>query len=967
MTCAAGPVSAFALDATYIGPTGLWSDPTNWSTGAAPATADAIQLVQSGTDYTIVTFDADSPGSNFASITTDYTGANGMMIFNQASNTLSVTTELVGFNGVGQINLSGGTHTIHGAGSNGLFVGFNFGSSGTVNLSGTTLNVADSVYIGYSGNGTFNHTAGKNLIGGYLVLGGEASGTSVAGTGIYNFSDGNITANTVYVGLSGTGTFNHTGGSSLYGGISIGYLPGSSGVYTLSAGSVFTLGSETYGDQGTGQFNQSGGDHTNSGLYLGNTITGSGALNFSAGIFTVEGAEIVGNAGHGSVSQSGGLHTAELLAVGLQGGSTGSVGLTDGTLSIAGNEYLGYYGSATFIQDGGTHLINTYLSMGRIAGSTSSYTLNNGVLSCPRESIAYNSKLSNVFTQNGGTNIAGVFLAIGEQNASQGTYNLLNGDLQVGTLYAGFIGNGDFNQTGGNVTASTLYVGTFGPSNGTVNLSGGVLTVTGSEEIGSGGKGIFNHSGGIHSVSGTMTISSSPGGAGIYNQSGGVLTAGQMVNNGKYILSGGAAVLGSLTGSGTTLVDGLGITTPTLAVGRFAQTAVTIGQGSTLTVTEATPRVTNSVKTLTINPTGLLDLQNHFLTVDNTTTPFPVVKQYIDTAYNLNGVGNSNSPIAGDYNGSGGITSSVAKASYANDLVVSIGYYNGALQNPANPDNVGQILGPNSNSGLGTGIPRSQILVRPTLTGDLNGDGVVNSYDVNLFNSFGLFNQNTNLGWQAGDLNGDGVVDAKDVAIFNSAGNFNNGSYLVATASAKAAKAASTLTGRSASPATAELNPASGTMAFTYDPATGDVHVSYNGFTGFAGKQTFNTTTRALSLIDILSTGGPFVLDATKLTAEAKLALSSPTITGNSEINLTAVNGFLPDGTDLGRILASGLDPAQLANALTLTFNYTGSRQLSGGVAGLIVPEPTTLSLLGLGALGLLSRRRRKTIQSAMN
>ena len=362
-------------------------------------------------------------------------------------------------------------------------------------------------------------------------------------------------------------------------------------------------------------------------------------------------------------------------------------------------------------------------------------------------------------------------------------------------------------------------------------------------------------------------------------------------------------------------------------------------------------RSTISVNALTIGANGLIDLQNNFMTVDNTATPFAKVKQYIDAAYNRNIVTGF-----GDYNGCGWITSSVVKA---NADFMGVGYYNGALQDPSNPDNVGQILGPNSNSGHGTGIPLNQILIRPTLTGDLNGDGVVNTYDVTLFNSFGLFGQSTNLGYQAGDLNGDGIVNAKDVAIFNSAGNFNNGSYLVATAT----KAATTLTGRSASPASTTLNPDLGTLAFSYDPATGDVKMNYHGFTGFAGKQTFNTTNRALSLIDILSTNpAAFPLDSTKLTPAALTALGSETISGNSETNLTAVNGYLPDGTDLGKILAPGLDPAQLAGALTLTFNYTGSRVLTGGVAGLIaagVPEPTTLSLLGLGAMGLLSRRRR--------
>ena len=148
-------------------------------------------------------------------------------------------------------------------------------------------------------------------------------------------------------------------------------------------------------------------------------------------------------------------------------------------------------------------------------------------------------------------------------------------------------------------------------------------------------------------------------------------------------------------------------------------------------------------------------------------TPFATVKQYIDAGFHINpGTG------FGDYKGRGGISSS---AVIANSDYLSVGYYNGALQNPSNPDNIGQILGPDSNSGAGTGIALGQIFIRPTLTGDLNGDGVVNAYDVTLFNTFGLFNQPTNLGYQAGDLNGDGIVNAKDVVIFNSAGNFNGG------------------------------------------------------------------------------------------------------------------------------------------------------------------------------------------------
>ena len=198
---------------------------------------------------------------------------------------------------------------------------------------------------------------------------------------------------------------------------------------------------------------------------------------------------------------------------------------------------------------------------------------------------------------------------------------------------------------------------------------------------------------------------------------------------------------------------------------------------------------------LSISSTGLLDIANGFLYLDHATTSLAAAKTYLDAGYNLHGVGNPNAPLAGDYNGLGGIISSVARASYASDLVIGLGYYDGALQDSTNPDSVGQLLGPNSDSGRGTGIAVNQILIRPTLTGDLNGDGVVNAYDVTIFNSFGLFNAGpTPLGWQAGDLNGDGVVDAKDVTVFNTAGNFIVGSFLPpAAVSVLGAKPASLL------------------------------------------------------------------------------------------------------------------------------------------------------------------------------
>ena len=243
------------------------------------------------------------------------------------------------------------------------------------------------------------------------------------------------------------------------------------------------------------------------------------------------------------------------------------------------------------------------------------------------------------------------------------------------------------------------------------------------------------------SSSGSSTIDNVNAGAGTGTQF--VVDAGAVVNiTGNYV-------------TGNTVVKAS--TADALTVnGRLNMSSVVIGPSLT-------------VNALTIGAFGLLDLGKSFLYVDNTGTPFSLIHTYINSGYHINtGTG------YGDYNGVTGITSFDVKA-HTDHL--SIGYYNGALQDPNNPDYIGQKLGPDSNSGNGTGIPLNQILIRPTLTGDLNGDGVDNSYDSNLFNTFGLFSQPTNLGYQAGDLNGDGVVDYKDVNIFNSSGNYNNGVY----------------------------------------------------------------------------------------------------------------------------------------------------------------------------------------------
>jgi hypothetical protein len=153
------------------------------------------------------------------------------------------------------------------------------------------------------------------------------------------------------------------------------------------------------------------------------------------------------------------------------------------------------------------------------------------------------------------------------------------------------------------------------------------------------------------------------------------------------------------------------------------------------------------------------------------------------------------------------------------------------------------------------------------------------------------------------------------------------------------------LTGANA--ATSEGISGDGILDFVYDPATGDMKVKYDGDTRI-------TAANPLQVIRFKSAGGHF------LPGNFNASGFSNTTTDSSTLNGTILGGgSLPDGYDLGHILAAGLDISALTADLTLQWNVSGGGlNLKNGDV-MLVPEPATLGLIGLGALGLLARRQR--------
>ncbi|MDP9173881.1 MAG: hypothetical protein M3O30_08450 [Planctomycetota bacterium] len=172
---------------------GNWTDGANWTVTVAPFSAQDVFITNtfSGTQTIVFTSTANR---TYNSLTVDATGG-GTNVLSMSTNKLTTSAgELFGFNGKGSFNQSGGTNSVSGIG---VFLGYNPGSTGTYTLaSSATLSVNNSFeYIGYSGSGNFNQTGGANSLTGNMFIGYHAGST-----GTYSLTGGVLNASNVYVG-----------------------------------------------------------------------------------------------------------------------------------------------------------------------------------------------------------------------------------------------------------------------------------------------------------------------------------------------------------------------------------------------------------------------------------------------------------------------------------------------------------------------------------------------------------------------------------------------------------------------------------------------------------------------------------------------------------------------------------------------------------------------------------------------
>ncbi len=219
-----------------------------------------------------------------------YAGSSGNYILG-GSGLLTAYREYVGYYGNGTFTQSGGTNNVSNASFYGLCLGSGSASGGSYNLSGSGLLSAYTEYVGFSGTGAFAQSGGVNNVLESLDLGQLYLGYNPGSIGSYNLSgSGLLSAYAEYLGFMGTGTFTQSGGTNTIstGGLYVGRSSfTSSSSYNLSSSGMLSANNEYVGDYGPGTFNQSGGTNKLSSLYLGYNSGSSGTYNLNGGLLVL--------------------------------------------------------------------------------------------------------------------------------------------------------------------------------------------------------------------------------------------------------------------------------------------------------------------------------------------------------------------------------------------------------------------------------------------------------------------------------------------------------------------------------------------------------------------------------------------------------------------------------------------------------------------------------------------------------
>ncbi len=517
-----------------LGVTGLLGGAGSTAINVGSSSAGTLNVTSGGK----VTSISNTIGAN--------SGVSGTVAVTGTGSNLTTTTGQlrVGSSGTGSLTVSGGGGVNSGAG----YVGTLTGSTGTATITGTgsSWTSSNNLIVGNSGIGTLNIQNGasaSDVAAGIGQLAGSTGAATVDGIG----SSWTHTSN-LFVGNSGTGTLNITNGgqiSDLNG--NIGNNTGSVGTATVSGtGSRWNHSSNLFiGTGGTGILNVlNGGSISAVGSNIGTNAgsTGTATVDGLGSSWTNSGGFFVGLIGSGTLTiQNSGTVTANsFITVGRNAGSIGNLTIQSGGILHSYDAEMAYAGGQ---------------ATGLITGTGSQWNVDsNAYLAATSDPTVPAAGTATLTVANGGSLLVG---------SGTGTLTIANTSTAQGTLNIGGTGGGAAAAAGA-VSASTV---TFGSGTGTINFNHNTAGYIFAPAI--TGNGTINALAGDTTLSGDLT-----GFTGSTNLLGGDLA---------YTFGTGSTLSTPVSGSGSLTIASGGTTFLTSNSSGFSGTT-TVADGSTLSV-----------------------------------------------------------------------------------------------------------------------------------------------------------------------------------------------------------------------------------------------------------------------------------------------------------------------------------------------------------------------------------------------
>lgn len=431
-----------------------------------------------------------------------------------------------------------------------LSLGSAVGQNGTLNLTGGSLAVSGTAFIGRFGTGTLNMSGGAVMTSTGLASIGENGNTSgtvtVSGSGtqfrpaqLWIANDANVVGQVTI----------QNGAALVTGATNLGTADATSnGTLTVTSGSSASMGTMQIGQTGTGVFNLNGGSTATSGsVAIGsNSATGNGTANIAgSGTTWTNGGVNLGTVGTGTLTISNGASVTSNRSIGVAPvvsiGGTATVTGTGSQWSIDGSQFASPF-------DG-----QVTLGIGSKANTAGSLTVSNG---------------GTVTIRNNATDGRLAEVRIGVASGSTGTLTV----------------------TGANSTMTTPYnisVGSNANTTGNLTVAAGGTLNTGYAQIGFSGTGsaTVTGAGSVWNISDTPNASNQP--QGLQIGSGAASVGSLTIANGGTVnvtATGGLIRLGGQAGSQGTLNIGADALSPAAAAGTLNATAVVFVTGATSTI-----------------------------------------------------------------------------------------------------------------------------------------------------------------------------------------------------------------------------------------------------------------------------------------------------------------------------------------------------------------------------------------------